>query len=60
MPAIAPLSKIEATKNYGAEVVLVDGVYDDAYNKAVELTKEHGYTFAHPFNDERVIAGRGL
>lgn len=39
MPAIAPLSKIEATKNYGAEVVLVDGVYDDAYNKAVELTK---------------------
>lgn len=59
MPAIAPLSKIEATKNYGAEVVLVDGVYDDAYNKAVELTKEHGYTFAHPFNDERVIAGQG-
>ncbi len=59
MPAIAPLSKIEATKNYGAEVVLVDGVYDDAYNKAVELTREHGYTFAHPFNDERVIAGQG-
>ena len=59
MPAIAPLSKIEATKNYGAEVVLVDGVYDDAYNRAVELTKEHGYTFAHPFNDECVIAGQG-
>lgn len=59
MPAVAPLSKIEATKNYGAEVVLVDGVYDDAYNRAVELTKEYGYTFAHPFNDERVIAGQG-
>jgi len=59
MPATAPLSKIEATKNYGAEVVLVDGVYDDAYNKAVELTREHGYTFAHPFNDEKVIAGQG-
>src|SRR5699024_11044385 len=43
----------------GAEVVLVPGVYDDAYAKAVELIKEHGYTFAHPFNDERVIAGQG-
>jgi threonine dehydratase len=59
MPAGAPLSKIEATKKYGAEVVLVDGVYDDAYKKAVELTQEHGYTFAHPFDDERVIAGQG-
>ncbi|HPS76484.1 MAG TPA: threonine ammonia-lyase, partial [Oscillospiraceae bacterium] len=59
MPASAPLSKIEATKNYGAEVVLVDGVYDDAYNRAVALAQEYGYTFAHPFNDERVIAGQG-
>lgn len=59
MPAGAPLSKIEATKNYGAEVVLVDGVYDDAYKKAVELTEQNGYTFAHPFNDEHVIAGQG-
>ncbi|HNX99780.1 MAG TPA: threonine ammonia-lyase [Oscillospiraceae bacterium] len=59
MPASAPLSKIEATKNYGAEVVLVDGVYDDAYDRAVALAQEYGYTFAHPFNDERVIAGQG-
>jgi len=59
MPAGAPLSKIEATKKYGAEVVLVNGVYDDAYTKAVELVKEKGYTFAHPFDDERVIAGQG-
>ncbi len=59
MPAGAPIAKVEATKNYGAEVVLVPGVYDDAYAKAVELTNEHGYTFAHPFNDERVIAGQG-
>ncbi len=59
MPAGAPLAKVEATKGYGAEVVLVPGVYDDAYAKAVELTNEHGYTFAHPFNDERVIAGQG-
>jgi len=59
MPAGAPLAKVEATKGYGAEVVLVPGVYDDAYAKAVELANEYGYTFAHPFNDERVIAGQG-
>ncbi|MCI1931463.1 MAG: threonine ammonia-lyase [Clostridia bacterium] len=59
MPAGAPISKVEATKNYGAEVVLVPGVYDDAYAMAVKLTEEHGYTFAHPFNDEKVIAGQG-
>lgn len=59
MPSGAPLSKIEATRNYGAEVVLVPGVYDDAYAKAVQLMEEKGYSFAHPFNDERVIAGQG-
>lgn len=59
MPAVAPLSKIEATKNYGAEVVLVPGVYDDAAAEAARLTREKGYTFAHPFNDELVIAGQG-
>lgn len=59
LPAGAPISKIEATKSYGAEVCLVPGVYDDAYNKALELQKEHGYTFVHPFDDPRVIAGQG-
>lgn len=59
MPDGAPISKVEATKGYGAEVVLVPGVYDDAYNKAVELQKEKGYTFVHPFDDEDVIAGQG-
>lgn len=59
MPASAPIMKVEATKAYGAEVVLVPGVYDDAYTKAVELQKEFGYTFVHPFNDENVIAGQG-
>lgn len=59
MPAGAPLAKVEATKSYGAEVVLVPGVYDDAAAKAVELQKEHGYTFLHPFNDEYVMAGQG-
>ena len=59
IPAGAPLSKVEATRNFGGDVVLVPGVYDDAYAKAVELTNEKGYTFVHPFNDEKVIAGQG-
>ncbi|MDE6367619.1 MAG: threonine ammonia-lyase [Muribaculaceae bacterium] len=59
LPAGAPMSKIEATKNYGAEVCLVPGVYDDAYAKAIQLRDEHGYTFVHPFDDPKVIAGQG-
>ena len=59
MPATAPLAKVTATKSYGANVVLEGLVYDDAYAKAVELQKETGATFLHPFNDEYVIAGQG-
>ena len=59
LPAGAPLSKIEATKGYGAEVCLVPGVYDDAYRRAIELRDEKGYTFVHPFDDPLVIAGQG-
>lgn len=59
LPAGAPISKVEATKALGAEVCLVPGVYDDAYRKAIELQKEHGYTLVHPFDDPLVIAGQG-
>ncbi len=59
LPDGAPISKIEATKRYGAEVCLVKGVYDDAYKKAIELRDEKGYTFIHPFDDPDVIAGQG-
>jgi len=59
LPDGAPISKIEATKSYGAEVCLVEGVYDDAYQKALSLRDEKGYTSIHPFNDEDVIAGQG-
>ncbi len=59
LPAGAPISKIEATKKLGAEVCLVPGGYDDAYNKALELKEKHGYTFVHPFDDPLVIAGQG-
>ena len=59
LPDNAPISKIEATKRYGADVCLVEGVYDDAYRRALELRDEKGYTFIHPFDDEDVIAGQG-
>ena len=59
LPDGAPISKVEATKGYGADVCLVPGVYDDAYKKARELEAEKGYTFVHPFDDEDVIAGQG-
>ena len=59
LPDNAPISKVEATKKYGADVCLVPGVYDDAYNTALELRDSEGYTFVHPFNDEDVIAGQG-
>jgi len=59
LPDSAPISKIEATRSYGAEVCLVEGVYDDAYNKALSLRDEKGYTFVHPFDDDNVIAGQG-
>ena len=59
MPDGAPISKVEATKHLGAEVCLVKGAYDDAYEHAVQLQKETGATFIHPFNDELVIAGQG-
>lgn len=59
MPNAAPISKVEATKSYGAEICLVEGTYDDAHDKAVELQKETGATFIHPFDDEMVIAGQG-
>lgn len=59
LPDGAPISKVEATRSYGAEICLVEGVYDDAYNKALKLRDEMGYTFIHPFNDPDVIAGQG-
>ncbi len=59
IPDNAPISKVEATKSYGAEVCLVKGTYDDAYARALELVEERNMTFIHPFDDEMVIAGQG-
>lgn len=59
MPKHTPLIKVNATKKYGAEVVLHGEIYDDAYQKARQLQKEEGYVFVHPFDDEDVIEGQG-
>ncbi len=59
LPEGAPISKVEATRHYGAEICLVQGVYDDAYRRALQLKEEMGLTFVHPFDDPQVIAGQG-
>ena len=59
MPTSTPLIKVNRTKALGAEVVLYGNVYDEAYEKAVELSKEHGYTMVHPFDDLDVATGQG-
>jgi len=59
MPDGAPISKVEATKRFGAEVVLVKGTYDDAYTHAINCQEQTGATFVHPFDDEAVMVGQG-
>lgn len=59
MPKHSPLIKVEATKRFGAEVILSGEVYDDAYKFSRELQEREGYTFVHPFDDEDVIEGQG-
>ena len=59
MPEGAPKMKKEATEGYGAEVIPVHGIYDDAAAEAKRLCEEQGYTFVHPFDDPYVIAGQG-
>lgn len=59
MPTTTPLIKVEATKKFGAEVVLYGDCYDDAFEHAIMLEKEKGYIFAHPFDNLDVIAGQG-
>ena len=59
MPVHAPLSKVTATRHYGAQVVLHGDVFDEAYEEAKRRQTESGATFIHPFNDAAVIAGQG-
>ena len=59
IPSIAPLSKIEATRGYGGEVIIVDGTFDDAQARAYEIQKERDLTYVAPFDDEYVLCGQG-
>lgn len=59
MPENAPLTKINATRGYGANVVLKGEIYDEAYEYARHLEKEKSYVFVHPYEDPYVIAGQG-
>ncbi|MFW5897154.1 MAG: threonine ammonia-lyase, partial [Bacillota bacterium] len=59
MPEGTPISKVSATRGYGAEVVLHGSGYDEAYLRAREIQRESGATFVHAFDDPRIIAGQG-
>lgn len=59
MPENAPLVKVQATRNYGAEVILQGEMVDDSHTLAKKLVQEKGYIYVHPYEDEKVIAGQG-
>ncbi|CAN5234079.1 threonine ammonia-lyase [soil metagenome] len=59
LPEFAPLTKIAATKNYGAEVVMHGKTFDEAFNYSKKLQEEHGFIYVHAFDDEKIIAGQG-
>jgi len=59
LPEFAPLTKITATKNYGAEVILYGATFDEAMIRSKDLQQRHGYTHVHAFDDEEIIAGQG-
>ncbi|SHF13158.1 threonine dehydratase [Desulforamulus putei DSM 12395] len=59
MPEGAPITKVERTRSYGANVVLAGQGYDDAFRRAREIQRETGAVFVHAFDDPLVIAGQG-
>jgi len=59
MPLPTPLTKVSATRGYGAEVVLCGANYDEAYGKAIEMSEQDHLTLIHAFDDDAVIAGQG-
>jgi threonine dehydratase len=59
MPQDAPMAKVDATRHYGAEVVLAGHALEDCLGEATRDVEEHGATFVHPFEDPVVIAGQG-
>ncbi|AEH39188.1 threonine ammonia-lyase [Halopiger xanaduensis] len=59
VPAVTPAAKIEATRGYGAEVIVEGDIYERSYAYALERADETGETFVHPFDDEAIVAGQG-
>src|SRR5699024_6650995 len=59
MPKITPVSKVEATENYGAEVVLVGASFQEAFEASMERQQQTGATYVHPFDDYDIMAGQG-
>ncbi|MDX6440276.1 MAG: threonine dehydratase [Gaiellaceae bacterium] len=59
MPQDAPMAKVDATRHYGAEVVLSGDAIEDCLGEASRYVEEHGATFVHPFEDPVIIAGQG-
>jgi threonine dehydratase len=58
MPTSAPMAKIEASRKYGAELILLDDI-TQTYDRALEISEQEGKTFIHPFEDEALVAGHG-
>lgn len=59
LPEFAPLTKINATKNFGADVILHGATFDEALAHSKKLQEEHDYIYVHAFDDEKIIAGQG-
>jgi threonine dehydratase len=59
MPEDAPMAKVDATRQYGAEVILTGPALEESLDAARDYVAEHGATLVHPFEDEVVIAGQG-
>nr|WP_218836445.1 threonine ammonia-lyase [Halobaculum salinum] len=59
VPEVTPAAKVEATRGYGAEVVVEGDIYERSYERALEIAEESGRAFVHPFDDAAVIAGQG-
>lgn len=59
MPVTAPKAKVDATKSYGAEVILVGETFDECKEECMKIAEERGMTFLHPYDDPYVIAGQG-
>jgi len=60
MPAFTPPTKVNATRAYGADVILTGDSFDDAFTASQTYCQTHNATYIHPFNDDKIIAGQGV